>query len=208
HRAAVTQQVIRVHRVTFYQLDTLQVARAQVQVLLGLTDVLFHQQRRALRVQLVQRRAEGLRLGFFQLEVFDHHQLAVGELRRQRRAQRTLHFLAREVIVVGAGLGSMDRAAMPPQWGTDRRDTRPARALLLPQLLAGAAHQSAGLGGGGPGPQAGAVMLYRFPKQVFVDRAKYFVGQLQRAYFFAVQIHYINRRHNVFPISYQLPPNL
>ena len=82
----------------------------------------------------------------------------------------------------------MDRAAMPPQRGADRRDTRPSRALLLPELLAGAAHQTASLGGVGPRPQTGAVMLYRFPKQVFVDRAENFVGQLQRAHFFAVQI--------------------
>jgi hypothetical protein len=35
------------------------------------------------------------------------------------------------------------------------------------------------------GALPGAVMLYRLPEQIFVDRAKNFVGQLERANFFA-----------------------
>ena len=80
-------------------------------------------------------------------QAVDHHQLAVLQLRRQRRAQRTQQLLARERVVIGAWLRPVDRAAMPPQRRTDRRDTRPARALLLPQLLARAAHQTSVLGG-------------------------------------------------------------
>ena len=35
----------------------------------------------------------------------------------------------------------------------------------------------------GPGASGGAVMFYRLPQQVLVDRAEHFIGQLQGAYF-------------------------
>jgi hypothetical protein len=40
----------------------------------------------------------------------------------------------------------------------------------------------------GSGTLPGAVMLHRFPEQVFVDRAENFIGQLKRAYLFATEI--------------------
>ena len=69
---------------------------------------------------------------------------------------------------------------MPPQRRTDRADTGAARALLLPQLLARAGDQLLVLGGVRAGALRGAVMLHRFPQQVFVDRAEDFIGQIER----------------------------
>ena len=43
-------------------------------------------------------------------------------------------------------------------------------------------------------------MLHRFPQQVFVDCAENLIGQLQRADFFAAQIYYVNRCHNLFQL--------
>ena len=40
----------------------------------------------------------------------------------------------------------------------------------------------------GPGALPSAVMFYRFPEQVFVDRAENFIGQVEGAYLFATQI--------------------
>ncbi len=82
---------------------------------------------------------------------------------------------------------------MPPQRRADGADARASGALLLPQLLARAAHQLAVLGGVRSGALSGAVVLHRFPEQVLVDRAEYFLGQLEGADFLAAQIYYINR---------------
>ncbi len=51
------------------------------------------------------------------------------------------------------------------------------------------------------GALPGAVMPYRFPQQVFIHRAEYFIGQFEGTYLFAAQIHYINRRHVFFQLS-------
>ena len=177
------------------QLDTFQVARAQVQVLLGLADILRNQQRGLADIQFVERLTKRLRLRLAKLEAIDDNQFAVSELCCQRRAQRTQQLLARELIVVGAGLRSVDRAAMPPERRADRTDASAARTLLSPELLAGAAHQLLVLGGVRAGTLPGAVVLHRFPEQILVDCAENFIGQLEGAYFLAAQIHYINRCH-------------
>jgi hypothetical protein len=52
----------------------------------------------------------------------------------------------------------------------------------------------------GPSALPGAVMLDRFPEQVFVDRAKNFVSEIERADFFAAQIVNVNRCH-VFSLA-------
>ena len=142
----IAQQIVRVHFVVEHQFHALQVARAQQQRLRKRLAV-FDQQRRARHVQLVERAAIELGLGFLDLQRIHHRQLAVGQLRSQRRAQRAQQLLARESIVVAARLRSVHRAAVAPQGRTHRADTRAARALLLPQLLAGTGNQLAVLGG-------------------------------------------------------------
>src|SRR5664279_4329173 len=102
----------------------------------------FHQQGRAFRVQLVKRLAELFALRFLHLEAFHYHQLAIGQLGRQRRAQRAQQLLARKSVIVRAGLGSVDRAAVPPQRRANGTHARASGALLLPQLLTRAAHHN------------------------------------------------------------------
>src|SRR5579863_4247440 len=89
----------------------------------------------------------------------------------------------------------MHRSAVPPQRRADRTDAGAACALLLPQLLARPGHLPARLGGMGSGMLPGAIVLHRFPEQVFVDRAKNFVGEIERPDLLAAQIVYVNRCH-------------
>jgi len=90
---------------------------------------------------------------------------------------------------------------MPPKRRTNGADARAARALLFPELLAGAAHQLLVLGGMSTGPLPCAVMLHRFPEQVLVHRTEYLIGQFERTYLFAAEIYYINRCHVFFQLS-------
>src|ERR1019366_8016523 len=87
------------------------------------------------------------------------------------------------------------RTAVAPQWRTDRAHTCAARSLLLPELLACAGNQLLVLGGVRAAVLPGAVMLHRFPKQVFVHRTEHFIGQFERTDFLAIQVHYIDCRH-------------
>src|SRR5271165_432661 len=200
-RTLIPQQVVRMDLIARNKLHTLKIARAEMQVLFGLADVLFYQKRCALGVQLVQRFAKLFALGFLQFEALHHNQLAIGQLRRQRRAQRAEQLLPRERVVIGAGLRSVYCAAMPPKRRADRPDARPSGALLLPQFLARSAHQLAVLGGVGTGTLPGAVVLHRFPEQILVYRAEHFISEFEGAYLLATQIHNVNRRHSLFRIG-------
>src|ERR1019366_389112 len=164
----------------------------------------FHQQGRTFRIQLVKRLAELFALRFRHLEALDHDQLAIGQLGRQRRAQRTQQLLARKSVIVGAGLWSVYGAAVPPQWRANGAHACASGALLLPQLLTRAAHQLLVLGGVGTGTLPRAVVLHRFPQQALVHRAENFVGQFEGTYLFAAEIHYINRRHSLFRFKLSL----
>src|SRR5580698_7768421 len=174
-RSLVTQQVIGVNLVARQQLHAFQIARAQMQVVVLARRVL-DQQRRAFGIQLVQRFAEVLGLGSLEIEVLYHYQLAVRQLRRQRGAQRAQQLLARELIVVRAGLRSVNRTAVTPQRRADRTYASAARTLLSPELLAGAAHQLLVLGGVRTGTLPGPVMPHRFPEQVLVHCTENFIG--------------------------------
>ena len=92
----------------------------------------------------------------------------------------------------------MHRAAMPPQRRTDGADTGPPRTFLLPQFLSGARNQLLVLGGVGAGAMGGAVMFDRLPQQVFIDRAKYFIGEIERSDLIPAQIMNIDSCHMSF----------
>ena len=77
----------------------------------------------------------------------------------------------------------------------DRSDAGAAGALLLPQFLARTGNFPAALGFVRSGVLPGAVMLHRFPEQIFVDRAEDLVGQIERPDLFAAQIVYVYRCH-------------
>src|SRR5690348_3698555 len=181
---------------SLHQLESVDIARTKLQVSVVRLAV-FDQQNGLVNLQGVERLAEFLGLRLFQFEGVHDHQLAFVEFRSQRRTQRSQQLLAGEGVVIGTRLWSVHRAAVPPQRRTDRAYAGAPRALLLPQFLARTRYQLAVLGGMRTGAQRGTIVLDRFPEQVFVDRAEYFVGQVQRAYLVAAQIVNINRCHNV-----------
>src|SRR6266849_4199484 len=93
----------------------------------------------------------------------------------------------------------MDRAAMTPERRPDRAHTRAARALLLPELAARAAHFALVLGLVRTSAQPAQVPPRSFVQQVLVDlRAKNRVRQLHLTDFLAIQVHYVDDRHNLF----------
>ena len=190
------------HRVARHQLHALQVARAQVQVLSRSHRCLHHQQRRALGVQLVQR-LRGTSWSWLPSARSCPPPPACRPAasppapsaarpapscagRRSRRSGASVRAPCRHAATVGSG-------------------STPIRARPVPfcfhSFLPAPLTRPRVLGGVGPGPLRGAVVLHRFPQQVFVDCAEHLIGQLQRAHFLAAQIHYINRRHNLSSVQ-------
>src|SRR5258706_12939487 len=84
---------------------------------------------------------------------------------------------------------------MAPQRRTDRANTRPPRALLLPQLPARTGNSPAVLGRMRARTRGGAIVRDRLPEQVFVDRAENFLGQFHRPSLGSAQIVNINSCH-------------
>ena len=136
-----------------HQLHACQVARTQLQIAIAFLAGSLYQQSRLFHLQGVERLSHLGRLGCFQLKIFYDGQLAIGQLRRQRRAQRAQQLFAGKLIVIRARLRPMHRAAMAPQRRADRTHAGASGALLLPQFLAGARNQFAVLGGMGAGAQ-------------------------------------------------------
>ncbi len=86
---------------------------------------------------------------------------------------------------------------MPPQRRTDRAHTRAAGAFLPPQLAPRAAHFALVLGLVGARADFALIPARRFVQQVRIYlRAKNRVGKLHLAHFLAIQIDYVNDRHN------------
>src|SRR4051812_18969430 len=135
------------------------------------------------------------RLGFLvaaRLELVDDDERAVGQLRRQRRAQRAQLHLARQRVVVAARLRPEHGAALAPQRVADFADAGAAGALLPPRLLARAADVGAVL------RRVRALVLLRvlvhdrFPDQVGLDHAaEELVLEIDRADVFFVAVNYI-----------------
>src|SRR5579862_1910744 len=190
----IAQQMIRMHLIARDQLTAFNIPRAEFEIPVPVVRN-FYQQHRLFHLQLVKCLAEDLRLRLFHVEGVHDDELAIGELRRQRRTQRAQQFLLGEGVIVGAGLRSMDGTAMAPQRRPDRADTRSPSALLLPKLLAGTGNAPAILGGMRARPLPSAVVPHRFPQQVFVDRAENLIGEIQRADLGAAQVVNINGCH-------------
>src|SRR5579863_4521654 len=193
HRV-VPQQVVGMHVISPHQFEPVNVARAQFQVAILMLRR-FHDQHRRSHFQRIERLAKFLGLWLFHVERIHHDQLPVGKFRRQRRTQGAQQFLTRECVVVRTRYRTMHRRAVPPQWRPNRSNTRAAGPLLLPQLLAGAGNFPARLGLVRSGALPGAVVLHRFPEQVFVDRAEDLIGEIECPYLLAAQIVNINRCH-------------
>src|ERR1700740_678991 len=190
----VAQQVIGMNRIAFHQFRPWQIPRAQFEIAVSVLGD-FHQQRGLLDLQFVERLAKRLRLYFLHVERIHDRDLAIGQLRGQRRPQCSQQLLPREGVVVGAWLRSMHRTAVPPQGRADRSDTGAPRAFLLPQFLAGTGNPPTILGRVCSRPLPSAVVLHRLPEQVLVHRAKHLIGEIHRADLGAVQVVDIDSCH-------------
>ena len=88
--------------------------------------------------------------------------------------------LARKRVVIGARNRSVHRAAVPPQRRPDRTNTRPSRALSASTASCPNRKPASGLlVACVPRVLPGAVMLHRFPEQVFVHRAENLIGEVE-----------------------------
>src|SRR5437660_1022641 len=192
--AVILQQVIGMNLIARNQFQPLDISRTALQVLIARVGYV-HNQNCLIHLQRIERRAELLGLRVLHIKCVDDDQLAVGVLRRQGRTQRAQKLLARESVVVRTRDRAMYGRAVPPQWRTDRANAGAPRALLLPQLLARTGYLPAGLGGVGAAVLSGAVMLYRLPDQIFVDRAEDFVGEVEGSDLLAAQIVYVDSCH-------------
>src|SRR5439155_25484480 len=90
---------------------------------------------RAAEAELLQRARDLLRLPFLELDPRDDHDLAVAELREERRLRRAPPRLHRHRVAVVARDRPEDRAAAAPDRRAPRARARAARALLPPRLL-------------------------------------------------------------------------
>ena len=106
------------------------------------------------------------------LERVDHHDRAVLQLLRQRRAQRAALDLLRQLVVVAARLRPEHRAALAPQRVADLADARAAGALLPPRLLAAAADERAVLGRVRAAPLRGVLAARPTPRSGRSSRAR------------------------------------
>src|SRR5712664_1684212 len=98
----------------------------------------------------------------------------------------------------------MDCAAMTPERRANRAHTRASRALLLPKFAARAADFALFLDLVRTPAQSAQVPSRSFMQQVLVDlRAKDRVRQLHLTDFLAIQIDYVDDRHNLFSFSVQ-----
>src|SRR5215813_3936871 len=94
----------------------------------------------------------------------------------------------------------MHRAAMTPQRRPDRADASAARALLLPELAACAAHFALFLHFVRAAAKSSEIPARRFVQKVFVYlRGEDRVGKLNLPDFLAIQIYDIYDRHFFFP---------
>src|SRR5580698_8871227 len=89
----------------------------------------------------------------------------------------------------------MHRGAVTPKWRTDRADTRPPRALLLPQLLARTGNLPASLSRMRAAVLPGAVVLHRLPDQIFIHRTENLIGKIESSDLLTAQIMYVNSCH-------------
>src|SRR5262249_27579250 len=123
----------------------------------------------------------------------DDHERAVGDLRRQRRAQRAQLHLARQRVLVAARLRAAHGAALAPQRIADLADAGAARTLLPPRLLAGAADERAVLRRMGAAALRRVLLDDGFPDEIRLDApAEHLVVEVQAADGFLVCVYYID----------------
>src|SRR6266851_3055389 len=161
-----------------------------------------HQQRRLCVIQFAQHLEQRLGLVRLQSPRIHYRQLLLRQFCRERRTQRAQQHLLWQRVAVIARLWSVDCSAMTPERRPDRAHARAARALLLPELAARAAHFALVLGLVRAATQPAQVPSRSFVQQVLVDLgAENRVRQLHLTDFLAIQIDYVDDRHNLFSFS-------
>src|SRR6266851_5542105 len=201
HQQVMLEHIVRLQTIWRRQRYTLDVAAGAFQIAVLAVG---HQQRGLLVIQLVQHGQQRLGLVGFERPSVHDRQLLLRQFCRERRAQRAQQHLLRQRIAVIARLWPVDRAAMAPERRTNRAHARAASALLLPELAARAADFALVLGLVRTAAQPAEVPPRSFMQQVLVDlRAKDRVRQLHLTDLLAIQIDYVDDRHNLFSFSVQ-----
>src|ERR1700687_1565757 len=194
------QHIVSLQNIRRRELYALHIAASQFQVAVF---AVRNQQSRLGVVQLAQRQLQ--RLGFVRLEspAIHDRQFLLRKLRRKRGAQRAQqHFLWQSVTVI-ARLRSVNRASMAPKRRPDGANTSAASAFLPPKFAACAADLALVLGLVSAGALAVQIPSRRFMQQIAIHlRAKDRVRQFELADLLALQIHYVDYRHNSLPYNF------
>src|SRR5882762_6273421 len=195
------QHVVRLQNVWRCQFHAIEIAAREFQVAVL---AVRHQQRRLRVIQLAKRFDKRLRLVRFKRPGVHDRQLLLREFCRKRRPQRAQQHLLWQGVAVIARPWSVNRAAMAPERRPDRADARAPCALLLPELAARAADFALFLDLVRAPAKSAQVPPRSLVQQVLVDlRAKDRVRQLHLTDFLAIQVNYVDDRHNLFSFSVQ-----
>src|SRR5215213_1206241 len=142
HELLVVEHVVDVDAARADHLRRLHVARGEQEVVV-LDGV--NNQRLAFEAERRQSADELLRLRLPEDQLVDDDEVALAQTLGERGAQSAAAHLLRQGLRPVARLRAVDVAAALPEGRADAGDARAARALLLPELLAGAGHVAARL---------------------------------------------------------------
>src|SRR6185436_7468008 len=132
--------------------------------------------------ELLELAAQLLRLRSRHCELRRHDQALLTQQLRQHRAHRAAVHLAVDLLLEIARTRRERPAAADPQRAADRADAGAARALLLPRLLAAAAHVGAVLLSLRSGASAGEIGRHDLMHERLVERsAERRIRELERA---------------------------
>src|SRR5215213_7021831 len=195
HELLVVEHVVDVDAARADDLRALHVARGEQEVVVvdGVDD-----ERLPFEPERGERPDELLRLRLREDQLLDDDDVTLAQTLRQGRAQRAAAHLLRQRLRPVAGLRPVDVAAALPERRADRRDARPAGALLLPELLARAGNVAAGLRPHGALAGAREVGLDgRVDQRLVQLGAEYGVRKFEVADLFVLQVAHLNGRHFV-----------
>src|SRR5919205_3112533 len=193
HQLLVVEHVVDVDAVGADDLRRLDVARGEQEVVV--VDAI-DDERLPVEPERGERADELLRLRLAEDQLVHDDEVALAKALGQGRAERAAAHLLRQRLRPVARLRAVDVAAALPERRADRRDARAPRALLLPELLAGAGHVAAGLRPHGALPGAREVGLHgRVDQRLVQLGAEDGVRQFEVADLFVLQVAHLDGRH-------------
>src|ERR1044072_1056075 len=198
HQLLVVEHVVDVDARGSDDLRRLHVARGEQEVVVldGVND-----ERLAFEAERRERADEILRLRLAEDQLFDDDDVALAQALGERGAQSAAAHLLRQRLRPVAGLRAVDVAAALPERRAYRGDARAARALLLPELLAGAGHVAARLRPDRALPRSREVGLHGGVYQRLVHLgAEHGVREFEVADLFVLQVAHLDGRHNQTPV--------